>query len=185
MAPTESLTDIELLMEISRGDEIAFSELYTRYNQQLYNFILRLTHQSQAAEDLLQEIFLAVWQGANQFRRKSTVKTWVFRIAYYQTVSWLRKNKKNLQFHQNIDDLPVISDDSQPESELIEQWQKTQINAAIKKLSPKHRSVIELTFVHHFSYKEIAEIMKCPVGTVKSRMSYALRYLKIELDEKP
>jgi RNA polymerase sigma-70 factor (ECF subfamily) len=184
MNPTESLTDLELLQKISTGDDVAFSQLYSRYNQSVYNFILRLTHQSPAAEDLLQDVFLAIWQGASRFRGKSTVKTWVFRIAYYQTISWLRKNKKNLQLHQNIDDFSITSDESPPESILIEQWRGVQVQSAIEKLSHKHRSVIELTFVHHFTYREIAEIMKCPVGTVKSRMSYALRYLKTELDTK-
>jgi RNA polymerase sigma-70 factor (ECF subfamily) len=178
------LTDLELVQQISAGDEAAFSELYARYNLPVFNFILRLTQQAIAAEDLLQEVFLAVWGGAGRFRGKSTVKTWVFRIAYHRTISWLRKNKKAYRLHQNIDEFPLISDEPSPESTLIEQWQEAQIRSAIKRLSPKHRSVIELTFVHGFSYQETAEIMKCPVGTVKSRMSYALRYLKTDLSTK-
>jgi len=177
-------TDTELVQKISSGDETAFSELYSRYNLPVYNFILRLIHQAHAAEDILQEVFLAVWQGSKKFLGKSTVKTWVFRIAYNQTISWIRKNKKTFRQHQNIDELPIIQDETSPENSLIKLWQTAQIRSAIERLSYNHRSVIELTFIHGFSYQEIADIMKCPVGTVKSRMSYALRYLKTDIDTK-
>ncbi len=182
-SPTHQ-TDLELVQNISTGDEIAFNELYSRYNLPVYNFLIQLIHQTHAAEDLLQEVFLAVWQGSNKFRGKSTVKTWVFRIAYNQAISWIRKNKKKGWQHQNIDELSVIIDETSPERALIELWQAAEIKSAIEQLSHKHRSVIELTFVHGFSYQEIADIMKCPVGTVKSRMSYALRYLKTDVETK-
>ena len=114
MTSITDFTDIELIQKIAAGDEAAFSELYSRYNQPVYNFILRLLHQTPAAEDLLQDVFLAVWQGASQFRGKSTVKTWVFRIAYYQAISWLRKNKKADQIHRDIDDYHIT--DYQPQA---------------------------------------------------------------------
>jgi RNA polymerase sigma-70 factor (ECF subfamily) len=175
-----SETDLELLKKIAVGDESAFSELYSRYNSSLFNFILRLILRKDAAEDVLQEVFLAVWQGSNRFQSKSAVKTWLFRIAYHKSISWLRKEKIRLQ-SLNIDELSIFSEKPSPEGSLIDHWQETQIKSAIAQLSHNHRSVIELTFVHGFSYKEIANIMKCPVGTVKSRMNYALRYLRTNL----
>ena len=175
-----SETDLVLMKKIANGDEVAFSELYSRYNLPLYNFIIRIIFRKDAAEDVLQEVFLAVWQGSNRFQSKSTVKTWLFRIAYHKSISWLRKDKK-LRQSLNIDELSIFSDKPTPESSMIEDWQEAQIKSAIAQLSHNHRSVIELTFVHGFSYKEIANIMKCPVGTVKSRMNYALRYLKTGL----
>jgi RNA polymerase sigma-70 factor (ECF subfamily) len=71
--------------------------------------------------------------------------------------------------------------DKSVESIALEKWQQEQLINALEQLSPKHRAVIELTFVHNFSYKEIGEILRCPVGTVKSRMSYALQHLRREL----
>ena len=177
-SPVHPQTDLELVQKISSGDEIAFNDLYTRYKLQVYNFIFRLTNQQDVAEDILQEVFLAVWQGSSRFLSKSTVKTWLFRIAYNQSISWLRKYRKSFQLQQSIDELPIISDELSPEGSLIEHWQEAQIKSAIARLSHNHRSVIELTFVHGFSYHEIAKIMNCPVGTVKSRMNYALRYIK-------
>lgn len=175
-----SETDLELVKKIAIGDEVAFSKLYTRYKLPVYNFIMRLIFQKDPAEDILQEVFLAVWQGSKRFQSKSTVKTWLFRIAYHKSISWLRKDKNRRQ-SLNIDELSIFSDKPSPEGSLIEDWQEAQIKSAIAQLSHNHRSVIELTFVHGFSYKEIANIMKCPVGTVKSRMNYALRYLKTNL----
>jgi len=177
---TNSVTDLELIQKIAMGDEVAFSELYKRYNLPVYNFILRLILRKDAAEDVLQEVFIAVWQGSNRFQSKSAVKTWLFRIAYHKSISWLRKDKIRRQ-SLNIDELSIFSDKPSPEGSLIEHWQEAQIKSAVAHLSHNHRSVIELTFVHGFSYKEIANIMKCPVGTVKSRMNYALRYLKTNL----
>ena len=177
---TTTNSDPELLKKIANRDETAFNELYSRYHLPVFNFILRLILQKDAAEDILQEVFLAVWQGSNRFQSKSSVKTWLFRIAYHKSISWLRKDK-NLRQSLNIDELSIFSDKPSPEGSLINHWQETQIKSAIAQLSHNHRSVIELTFVHGFSYKEIANIMKCPVGTVKSRMNYALRYLKTNL----
>jgi RNA polymerase sigma-70 factor (ECF subfamily) len=176
----KSETDLELVKKIAIGDEDAFSQLYSRYNLPVYNFILRLILRKDAAEDVLQEVFLAVWQGSNRFQSRSAVKTWLFRIAYHKSISWLRKDQKRRQ-SVNVDELSIFSDKPSPESTLIEHWQEAQIKSAITQLSHNHRSVIELTFVHGFSYKQIATIMKCPVGTVKSRMNYALRYLKTYL----
>ena len=149
----------------------------------VYNYLLRLVHQTTSAEDLLQEIFLAIWQGAKKFRGKSSVKTWIFRIAHYQAVSWLRKHGKTKEMANNYDELSLNSPEISPEEATIQSLQIKQIQTAIEQLSPNHRSTVELTFVHNFSYKEIAEIMRCPVGTVKSRMNSAIKYLNITLTQ--
>jgi RNA polymerase sigma-70 factor (ECF subfamily) len=174
---SSSISDRELIDRISLGDQAAFRELYSRHHAAIYNYILRLTHQVTTSEDLLQEVYLAIWQGAQKFRGTSSPKTWIFRIAHYQTVSWLRKQKKHRQTIDNLDAFELPSGDPSPEDDLIGKWQTKQLQHAIDSLSPKHRAVIELTFLHGFAYREIAEIMECPIGTVKSRMSYALQYL--------
>lgn len=179
-----SLSDQELLSRISKNDEDAFKELYSRYNLPLFNYLVRLVHQTTLAEDLLQESFLGIWQGAKKFRGKSSVKTWVFRIAHHKAISWLRKHGKIQQIPTDIDELSLFSQEISPEEALIQRGQITQIQNAIEQLSHNHRSTVELTFVHGFSHKEIAEIMGCPVGTVKSRMNYALKILSANFTRK-
>lgn len=173
--------DYHLLQQVSAGDEDAFKELYFRYHVLIYNYILRLIHEPSAAEDILQNVFWAVWQGSGKFRATASVKTWIFRIAHHQTISWLRSHKKKNQASENFDELLMPSDAPLPEDLILKKIESTRIRNALEQLSPNHRSVIELTFIYGFAYKEIAKIMDCPIGTVKSRMSYALRYLSAEI----
>ena len=167
-------SDHQLLQQVAGGDEQAFDELYQAYNAPIYNYILRLIHEPGVAEELLQEVFLAAWQGAARFRQEANVKTWLLHIAHNQTVSWLRR----VQQVSPLDELTNLADDGEPiEEQIVQTWQLDQVRAALDQISPKHRAVIELAFVHALSYAEIAEVLDCPLGTVKSRISYALRSL--------
>ena len=166
-------TDHRLLRQVAAGDQSAFDELYKTYSPAVFNYLLRLVNEPSVAEELLQDVFLAMWQGAGHFREQAKVKTWLLRIAHHQAVSWLRHNRAVTA----LDDLAELAGDDQIEEHLAQTWRVDQIRQALDQLSVKHRAVIELTFVHELSYAEIAEIVSCPVGTVKSRMSYALRHL--------
>ncbi len=170
-------TDVQLLQRVGNGEESAFDELYRRHATSLFNYLVRLIHEPPVAEDLLQEVFLAAWRGARSFRGQAQVKTWLFHIAHNQAVSWLRRHQPVTAF----DDLEwSAADEGRDESDdrAMLAWRTDQLQAALDRLSPKHREVIELAFAHELSYAEIAQVANCPVGTVKSRMSYALRYLK-------
>jgi RNA polymerase sigma-70 factor (ECF subfamily) len=108
------------------------------------------------------------------------VKTWIFRIAHNQAVSWIRKNKKEDDLILDDDEILgfISAGQENPEELFFSNWRADQIISALDHLSDTHRTVIELAFVNDLSYAEIAEIMACPIGTVKSRMNYALRHLK-------
>ena len=152
-----------------------FSLLYQRYSEQIFNYLLRLVLEQEVAEDLLQEVFVAIWRGASRFRKEAKVRTWIFRIAHNQAVSWLRRHNPTEELRpEKVENLRDLN----PETQSIKSWQIERMQAALLELSPKHRSVVELCYVHGFSYRDIAAIMKCPVGTVKSRMSYAMRQLQ-------
>jgi RNA polymerase sigma-70 factor (ECF subfamily) len=165
-------SDVMLLRRVADRDEAAFAELYNRYNVAIFNFVLRLIHEPKEAEDLLQEIFLAVWHSAHRYREQAQVKTWLYRIAHYKAVSWLRKYKPVASF----EDFAESATDG-PEQEAVTSSQNDDLNKAINHLSSKHRAVLELAFVQDMAYDEIAQVIGCPVGTVKSRMSYALKAL--------
>jgi RNA polymerase sigma-70 factor, ECF subfamily len=166
-------TDAELVRQVAAGDEAAFAELYDLYAPAVYTYLLRLVNESAVAEEILQEVFLAMWQGAHRFREEARVKTWLLRIAHHQAVSWLRRARAGAWANEELED-----HEHEPiEEHLARSWQIDQVRAALARLTPNHRAVIELTFVQGLSYAEIAEVMNCPIGTVKSRMSYALRHL--------
>ncbi|HEX7975649.1 MAG TPA: sigma-70 family RNA polymerase sigma factor [Anaerolineales bacterium] len=171
--PSDRGADLALLQRASTGDEHAFDELYHRFETPLYNYILRLIHEPPVAEDLLQEVFVAAWNGASGFRGLSGVKTWLFHIAHNRTVSWLREHRRTLVY----EDLRVSSEQDGPEQVLIQALSSERMKQALDGLSPEHRAVVELAFYQDLPYSEIAAIIGCPVGTVKSRMSYARRYL--------
>jgi RNA polymerase sigma-70 factor (ECF subfamily) len=165
--------DTELLRQVAAGDEAAFAELYDLYAPPVYNYLLRLVNEPAVAEEILQEVFLTMWQSAHRFREEAKVKTWLLRIAHHQAVTWLRRARAARWPNDDLeaDDRDLI------EEQLARSWQLEQVRAALAGLTPNHRAVIELTFVQGLSYMEIAEVMNCPIGTVKSRMSYALRHL--------
>jgi RNA polymerase sigma-70 factor, ECF subfamily len=177
---TVLLRDDELLHQVASGSQQAFFELYQRHSAPVYNYIVRLMHEREEAEDILQEVFMAVWRGAGNYRGQAQVKTWVYRIAHNQAVSWLRR-RHPLTI---LEDLRDEDDDHDPEFLLNGRWEQAQLWQALDMLSPKHRAVVELAFVHEMSYQEIAQVVGCPVGTVKSRMSYALQALTRNLEKK-
>jgi RNA polymerase sigma-70 factor (ECF subfamily) len=167
-----SITDRQLVTNLSAGDDEAMSLLYSRFSKGVYNYAIRLVRDHEAAEDILQEVFVAVWKGAEGFRQHSTVKTWIFRIAHNKAVSWLRRENR---FDPAVDASPEVDDG--PEDSFEAQWRAGEVQTALDLLSPNHRATIELAFVHELSYAEIGEVLDCPVGTVKSRMSHAIRQL--------
>ena len=165
--------DVDLLHRVAAGDEAAFAELYDLYAPPVYNYLLRLVNETAVAEEILQDVFLAMWRGAHRFRAEAKVKTWLLRIAHHQAVSWLRRERAVLWPNDEFEGNAAAS----IEEDLARHWQIDQVRGALVQLSPKHRAVIELTFVQGLSYAEIAQVMNCPIGTVKSRMSYALRHM--------
>lgn len=177
--------DQQLIRATANGSEAAFGQIYQKYHQPIYNYLLRITQDEAGADDILQEVFFAIWQGASKFKHLSSLKTWIYRIAYKQSISWLRKHQRK----SNPMELDEIVDGSRtPEETAISSDQSTQLRKAMADLAPKHRAVLELAFIEEMSYSEIAEILNCPIGTVKSRMSYALRNLnhvmvKIGIDQ--
>lgn len=168
-----SLNDEQLLQLVVRENDKAFNVLYFRYETKIYNYIIHLIHDPNGAEDVLQEVFIAIWKGASTFRGQACVKTWIYRIAYKRTVSWIRSHRFTFRYEER--DLPaeIIEYDELS----MDHWRYSQVIDAVNKLSFKHRVVLELAYTHGLSYREIASVLKCPIGTVKSRMCYALRSL--------
>jgi RNA polymerase sigma-70 factor (ECF subfamily) len=135
-----------------------------------------MIHDEIGAEDVLQEVFLAIWKGADKFRGRSSVKTWMYRIAFNQSMSWLRSHRQYASSDM-IEDLPMIGVEDDPDI-----WEKQRMQQALSLLSIKQRAVVELTFVYGMNYREISDTLRIPIGTVKSRMKYALKALAQSLN---
>lgn len=185
MEMSSSPSDLELIRQIAVKDKNALEELYQRYHLSVFNFLLRTTQETSSGEDLLQDVFLSVWEGAARFEGRSSVKTWLFRIAHFKAAEWLRNKKIHVEDY--LDEAnEALPEQEAPsvESLVFLQWNFSHIQQAMKQLSHHHGEVIELTFTYGLKATEIAQILDCPVGTVKSRLHIALRQLNAILISK-
>jgi RNA polymerase sigma factor (sigma-70 family) len=167
--------DRRLLARVAGGDRQAFERLYRAYQPRLARFLTILLKSPQLIEEVLDDTMMVVWQTAGSFKGSSKPSTWIFAIAYRKA------NKARARWPDPVDE-PVqdlrISEDPTPDEELHQQHLRAALTQAMDRLSPDHRAVVDLTYFHEMGYREIAEIVDCPVDTVKTRMFHARRHLK-------
>lgn len=160
----------QIIEKISAGDKSAFSELYQLLERPLYKFIhLKLNDPHQSA-DILHDVFIEVWKGAKRFEGRSTVKTWIFSIAYRKIMDVYRKKNRI----ETMAEVPEVVDESPQPEELHHNTQRSAIlRYCLDKLKQDHRTAIELAFFEDLGYREISEIVGAPEGTVKTRVYHA------------
>ena len=167
--------DAQLIGRIRARDMRAFESLYRKYHPRLTRFLTNLIRRPQMVEEVLNDTLMVVWNKPEIYNGQSRLSTWIFAIGY-------RKALKALRRHQDpIEDLHAEarqSGEPGPEQSLGQRQAQAALLAAMRDLSPDHRTVVDLTYFHEMGYREIAEIMECPVDTVKTRMFYARRHLK-------
>lgn len=189
MHPEDRADDRPLIERIARRDTIALERLYALYRPRLWRYLWQqLEGDCGAVEDALQEVFLAVWLAAGDFRGESTVNTWIFRIAHYQVARRQRSTARRPEGH--LAELAPPDDAGQSDETRVELAQASHegavldrlaLSAAFGRLAAKHREALELVYQQGFTHEEVAQILDVPLGTVKSRISYARRALQREL----
>ncbi len=167
--------DLTLIQRVVARDRHAFETLYRRYYQRLYGYLLKMLRRPDLVEEVLNDVMMVVWSSAGRFNHQSKFSTWMFGIAYNKAL----KAFNNASKHPPEPDtnLPEMLDLEGPERALMRQETREALGQALQSLSPTHRSVIEFAFFHGFSYSEIAEMMDCPVNTVKTRIYHARKHL--------
>ncbi len=176
----------DLVKQARRGDFAAYDELVKRYQQRIYATIYHMTSNHEDANDLAQEAFIKAFQALPAFKGGSTFYTWLYRIAVNKTINFLkqRKNRQHmslndLDFNAEHDpDLMALISDKTPVREVGLSELQQKLNAALLKLSEPHRMVVVLHDVQGVSHDEIAEMMGCNIGTVRSRLFYARQQLQ-------
>lgn len=158
-----------------QGNQQAIAELYDRHAQRLLNYLAHLTGDADAAEDLVQELFVIVWRDAARFRGQSTVRTWLFGIAHHLGMTALRR-KRTLPLDESAGD-SLADPGPDPDALAALAIDRERLAQALQALPAPHRAVVELVFYHGLAQAEVAQILGCPLGTVKSRLHYALRAL--------
>jgi RNA polymerase sigma-70 factor, ECF subfamily len=177
-SPSSSAADdLALLARVAVGDRDAFRRLYAQYHRRLHRFLMRLTRERQITEEVINDTMMVVWQHAGDFRGASRVSTWILGIAYRRALKSLERSR-----NASAQDV-IVAAASIPDGLLLDalshgtethDW----IDTALARLSPEHRMVIELAYFLGLSCEEIAEIVRCPVGTVKTRMFYGRERLR-------
>ncbi len=166
-----------LLQRIAQGDRRAFESLFTQQGDRVFRYAYRLINDQTKAEEVTNDVMLEVWKNAAKFEGRSKVSTWLLGITRHLALNAVRRKKLDTV---DVDDVPdmVAPEQDTGARETDGTTLKNTLHHALGKLSPEHRDVVELTFFHGCSYREIAEIVKCPENTVKTRMFHAKKQLQ-------
>jgi RNA polymerase sigma-70 factor (ECF subfamily) len=174
-ASIRKTSDVDLIEAIAMGDRQALGTLFARYHVRIYRFIVRFTGNASVAEDVVSEVFIAVWRAAGGFKKTCQVSTWLLAIARYKAIEALKRTP-----HEQLDDQMamnalVAADD--PEASANESSRRSIIQKCLMQLTTTQREILDLIYYHERTPEQVAEIAGIPRGTVKTRAFYARRRL--------
>lgn len=178
--------DFSLVQRARQGEAAAYDDLIRRYQERIYATVYHMTSNHEDANDLTQETFIKAYRALASFKGDSSFYTWIYRIAVNKTINFLkaRKNRAHLSLNdldfnaENDPDLVALISDKTPRRDLNLSELQEKLNDAMQKLSEDHRLVVTLHDVQGLSHDEIAKIVGCNVGTVRSRLFYARQQLQ-------
>jgi RNA polymerase sigma-70 factor (ECF subfamily) len=166
-------SDRLLLDRVVAGDRDAFRDLYIAYHRRLARFLTRLTRRYELAEEIINDTMWVVWRRAGKFRGDSRVSTWIIGIAYRRALKSLKSRGQRQYDNVPIEDATLVAPDELGEAETAE-W----ILLGMQQLPTEQRLALEFAYGHGHSCEEIAQIMNCPVNTVKTRLFHARAKLR-------
>ena len=182
----------DLVTHALNGDFAAFDKIVGLYKERLYGVIYNMTFNHEDAADLTQDTFVKAFRSLSKFKRKSAFFTWLYRIGVNMTLTHLKKKRarKFFSFDQilsgeisNKEIASLFSKETSSIKKTLLNELHEKLNEALSKLSDKHRTIVVLFEIDGLSHKEIASIMKCTEGTVRSRLHYAKLQLQSLLGE--
>jgi RNA polymerase sigma-70 factor (ECF subfamily) len=164
-----------LLARVAGGDRRAFEQLYRIWAPRVFRFVDRLLGDHARSEEVTDDVMLEVWKNAPRFEGRSRPSTWVLGIARLKALSALRARRPG---PEEIDDASAPADPAEAVDERLDrEASAARVRGALASLSAEQREVVELTFFHGLAYDEIAALVGCPLGTVKTRMFHARKRL--------
>ncbi len=186
----EADADLAVVRQVQAGDVAAFDKLIRKYRERVYGVVYNLTSNREDSADLTQDAFIKAFQAINRFQGHCSFFTWLYKIAVNGTLSHLRKNKMRTFFSlEKINEeggdaqvLEQLTDKKGADRDTYLRELQEKLNEGMQKLSIPHRTVITLYEIDGLSHAEIAEVMGCSEGTVRSRLHYAKQFLQGELD---
>lgn len=173
--PVDHAHDLELIGRIANKDEAALQELFSTYGQRLYAYALRLTLDPVQAEDVVQDTLVVVWRSAGTFRGAGRLVAWLMRIVHHTAIKSLRHSF--IPISEEMEN-SLSGTEPLPEEQIQSSERTEWVRQGLERLSPEHRAVLELVFYQGLTLQETALVCDCPLGTVKSRLSYARQQLR-------
>ena len=174
-AMTQPAEDLDLIHRMQAGDDDAVRDLYALHGQRLYAYALRLTNDPATAEDVTQQTLVTAWRTARTFRGEGRLIAWLLGIVHHTAMKALRGSTHYLD---EVAEETVSEDQPSPEEQAQARDERRWVRQGLQSLSSEHRAVLELVFYQGLSLNEAADVLKCPIGTVKSRLSYARNHLR-------
>jgi RNA polymerase sigma-70 factor, ECF subfamily len=169
-------SEAALLTAIARGDRDAVRRLYALTHVRLFRYLVRQVRNEALAEDVMNEVYLAVWQNAGRYEGRSAPMTWMLSIAHNKAISSLRKRRETTGIDDDV--VAGIADGDDSPEEVAQKRDKGQIiRACIDRLGDAHRTVLDLVYYQERSLAEVAEILAIPEATVKTRAFHARKKL--------
>ncbi len=174
----------ELILRCQEKDSAAMGTLIVQYQHWVYNIAYGLLGHREDAQDTTQDVFLSVWQNIHKFQFRSRFSTWLYKIVKNKCLNVIDQKKRRKTDPMEIDDTQpwVPLDTVTPEQEVLRTEQTEILHAALGKLKESYRTILILRELRELSYEEIAEILNCTLGRVKSRLHEARKALRQELE---
>jgi RNA polymerase sigma-70 factor (ECF subfamily) len=175
-------TDLELVHKALNKDQKAYSRLLSRYRHNIFYYILRMVGNKTYSDDLTQETFDKAFQNLDKYDEQHAFSTWLYKIAENCTIDFVRKRKLN-SLHISSDEDASMNESvlhsrtPNPEENMIQQQEELKLIQYIESLKPKYRKLIELRYIKEYAYREIAEELNIPLGTVKTQLMRAKNML--------
>jgi len=172
----------ELILLIQKDDRVAFYHIYERYSKRLYGFVLRYIKQKEDAEEIVQEVFVKIWESRNKIDAYSSFESFLFTIAYNTTISLLRKRSNEKKYLEYLKSLQQSANSP----DLIDEIQFNELNdrvqSLLNELTPRQKEIFKLSREEGLTHDEIARKLDISVNTVKKHMSNTLALLKSQID---
>lgn len=187
---SDNPADEVLLQLMLTGDGAAFARLYQRWQSSIYRFALRMSGSESIAEDVTQDVFLAVMRDGSLYEGRGTFASWILTIARHSTLRRLKRERRfvALEADQEADEPDTVHPDNHmvstadPLAELAQNEKIEAVRQAVLGLPPHYREVVLLCHLHELSYAEAADVIGCEIGTVCSRLYRARSLLASRLD---
>ena len=185
--PLNEPTDERLIAQVGEGDQSALTTLYSRYSKRIYGMALQKLRDPSSAEDVTHDVFVNVWQKAASFKPgRGKLSSWLLTVAHNQIVDTLRRSRKSMDIQEAATHDPTyspISREQDLQTLFATAEQGRAVRRALSTLTEDQRQVIVLSYYSGYSQTQIAERLRIPLGTVKSRIRLAMARLKTGLIE--